>query len=1011
MLTCNNETLNISVMICTRKSVRYSVVLVLLTFILSAAFVFPRQVKAALVFEENFEGNLSSWNVQNPDPCRIETQVSTLASPQGGKNLLLYRPPNTPNGSACYLETTLGSALTKGKVSFYFYDNLDPNNAMNTIAAVKSSTGQAIWLGVRSLEDTQNYTYRVDWADYNTNIPRTFGWHEFTFYKFQDYVFAAIDGNVLKKISFTNNFKDIYQVKFAAGWNTVGASRFDGVKVWDDIPEDISSSVQLLSENQTGEQKTLTFQSRIKSLTGQNYFKNVFFSMSDAWPQVINTDNTPIYGAINIDGQWRFYGLRWIGSPPIITDPVVNALSSYRWDVGGFVSGSNNLVCSNTDRKSSTTIQTNTYACLDISGSNVSYSNSTNELIINWKVVIPNISMYLPLRNIRHNFPLRSTQSRYYSPYINVDHPLSDFQQVTSPQAAVNIRNSWENPSNLYLYLYNEALPDYKGTAELTTDIRNENHSMIEMKIHHPTNASNINEVYFWADELDPNALRSDVAIPFVVKKENGQWKFYGRRYIGPTNTCYNEPFDYTAEDCYKNYVYDVGGFTPGTNQKIYHHLDRNAKLTPQQDVLSMLNVHNSSVTQNGNALTIMWDVTAFDRNGFRHMGVFTRWVDSFVSTNWLEVGRWNTTTTPMFYGQNVRILPKPDNSGYMFEDGTPYLKLGLSKFSIYRVLHPYELSAYLAKMQIYGMDHIRVFINAHNPVPQTIKTFLDIANSHGVYVTLGIGDCEKISSGDFDRRKGYRIGEWMSNTFGNYPSWFEWEACNDVDPGLYPQQLNWIKDVLTYYRTLEPEKLFTVQTHTPDNLGMAKFGDLKNYVDDYSFRTFSANSSQTASDYNNHYNNSDSIIPSRPLYYGEGRVKPYYSFLVDQNQEASTQEVFSQSAQRNLSAVNLAVVLYRPEYDNGAENKQPELSPAEWKMYLDHAKLFKDFPDESGQNTQRQTGDANLDGLTNVIDYQIWLNEFESGFVQQADFNSDGVVGGIDYVIWLTNTTEANIF
>jgi hypothetical protein len=50
--------------------------------------------------------------------------------------------------------------------------------------------------------------------------------------------------------------------------------------------------------------------------------------------------------------------------------------------------------------------------------------------------------------------------------------------------------------------------------------------------------------------------------------------------------------------------------------------------------------------------------------------------------------------------------------------------------------------------------------------------------------------------------------------------------------------------------------------------------------------------------------------------------------------------------------------------------------------------------------------GDANDDGVVDIDDYTIWLNNYKQSKqgVQFGDFNENGKVDGLDYVIWLIN-------
>ena len=48
--------------------------------------------------------------------------------------------------------------------------------------------------------------------------------------------------------------------------------------------------------------------------------------------------------------------------------------------------------------------------------------------------------------------------------------------------------------------------------------------------------------------------------------------------------------------------------------------------------------------------------------------------------------------------------------------------------------------------------------------------------------------------------------------------------------------------------------------------------------------------------------------------------------------------------------------------------------------------------------------GDANCDGVVNVLNYNIWKGEFVNKVTKTADFNKDGVVSTLDFEIWRKN-------
>lgn len=48
--------------------------------------------------------------------------------------------------------------------------------------------------------------------------------------------------------------------------------------------------------------------------------------------------------------------------------------------------------------------------------------------------------------------------------------------------------------------------------------------------------------------------------------------------------------------------------------------------------------------------------------------------------------------------------------------------------------------------------------------------------------------------------------------------------------------------------------------------------------------------------------------------------------------------------------------------------------------------------------------GDANCDGKIDLIDFNLWRQQFTTTVISSADFNSDGKVDLVDFNIWRTN-------
>lgn len=210
--------------------------LILVTvLLLSLHFTLSPIQASTIIWEENFEGNLNAWTIGGDSRCRIEIQTppSNRISPQGGKQLFFYRPPEATND--CYIQRPISPALSKGRISLWFFDNNDPvANPMEIITAAVDTTGTApnnsVWLGVRTSLHSSTYTYKIGNQQINSGVPRSFGWHRFELVRQGGQVYGIINNTNLTHLG-TGTPGPINLVKFAAGWEPPGATRIDGVQV------------------------------------------------------------------------------------------------------------------------------------------------------------------------------------------------------------------------------------------------------------------------------------------------------------------------------------------------------------------------------------------------------------------------------------------------------------------------------------------------------------------------------------------------------------------------------------------------------------------------------------------------------------------------------------------------------------------------------------------------------------------------------------------------------------
>lgn len=63
-----------------------------------------------------------------------------------------------------------------------------------------------------------------------------------------------------------------------------------------------------------------------------------------------------------------------------------------------------------------------------------------------------------------------------------------------------------------------------------------------------------------------------------------------------------------------------------------------------------------------------------------------------------------------------------------------------------------------------------------------------------------------------------------------------------------------------------------------------------------------------------------------------------------------------------------------------------------------------QNFGTTDGTCETKSKGDANCDGLIDLVDFRIWVTEYSSGSGTSSDFNGDGVVSFADFSIWRDN-------
>lgn len=180
---------------------------------------------------------------------------------------------------------------------------------------------------------------------------------------------------------------------------------------------------------------------------------------------------------------------------------------------------------------------------------------------------------------------------------------------------------------------------------------------ILKSRYYHPEDAGKIESASLWIDVTQPLSKRTHSSVHAGVVKDGGTYSYYGIRYTGGTQQC---GIDAEPRHCYKNYVWDVGGFAVGSNSWIYFNHDENLRDTTSATENTIGRYRAKSVTEIAtNTLEVEWEIefSVFFRD--RLLQVYQSLIDdvgNILQTNdrpyWHEVGTWrvgNSAQTEIF--------------------------------------------------------------------------------------------------------------------------------------------------------------------------------------------------------------------------------------------------------------------------------------------------------------------------------------------------------------------------
>ncbi|MCA9383878.1 hypothetical protein KC909_05950, partial [Candidatus Dojkabacteria bacterium] len=665
--------------------------------------------------------NLDDWDVVTTDGCVIAPHdMSSLGGPS--KGLQISREVATKN---CHLEKQIVPALTRGEIRIEFYDDLDANNPLSTVFAAKDANNNKTQLGIIAKQNSTEYLYNINGSDTSSNVARTQGWHTFTLIIDSGISYGSIDGVDLTYLPLNTLMTNFDVIKIASGWESKQTMNIGSVEVLSKsnstvppggtpVPvERPSVTYTLNSTRLTPDQEfdidiTTTVDLQ---LLDNNELNNLFLNLGELYPDVSNLDYLPMF-LVEKDpnGNYLFAGLSWKGTDNL-GNPNINQYTSYEISGAKVTSGQDAWICNDTNRKTDFGFRDNTFACLI--GSGTSVSQEGDKVAIRWSIRL--MPGFFDLREIARGISKNSTNIRDLNVYTTVNRKSTDF---TSEDFDFN--NEWDKVGNVEIY----------NSARKNLNVSNFNYdqgsNMINVGLTGIDSSENINRITIWIDEIDPNGIRSDMASTFQFVKEGTEWKAYGRNYTDLRLICTVGQKTYVGGDCYRNYKYDFGGYALGSNSEIYY--GRNRMSTGNYDAnesSSKLSLSNTQITAANNSLSLQLPIEFYEIMMDRNLNMYISWISTDGNNmHWNKVGEMfvesnNSSDLGQVYIDNNQKLRYTGND-------EEYTWVGTNDYLLHKYLDERELDAHMAKMHVYGMNYIRIFVEPFYTNPDSVMAFVD---------------------------------------------------------------------------------------------------------------------------------------------------------------------------------------------------------------------------------------------------------------------------------------------
>jgi len=156
--------------------------------------IFISSIMAQVIFTEDFETDLSKWDVMGSQTGNVE--ISNFYLKTGSHSLMIKTSQVGGTGEAAqkYVRHTFGAPVI-GVASVWFYDTGNPNAAL---VVLKDAAGNDTSIGRMDAADSKspNYVYKFIGTEYPGSVSYSVGWHSFSFSVSNEGTKYSIDGTV-----------------------------------------------------------------------------------------------------------------------------------------------------------------------------------------------------------------------------------------------------------------------------------------------------------------------------------------------------------------------------------------------------------------------------------------------------------------------------------------------------------------------------------------------------------------------------------------------------------------------------------------------------------------------------------------------------------------------------------------------------------------------------------------------------------------------------------------------